>query len=236
MMQTNMKKPSFRCIIVITDSNIRDKLSEFLTDIGLSIAWQMHGIGTASSEFLNLCGLGSTQKSIALCFVQTDFARLVLAELNQALQLHKRGTGIALSIPVSALSGWLYKVLDSQLTEQERKEIEENEKKEVKNMRETITHALILVTANQGFGDAIMSCARAAGATGGTMLKGLRCSPKESAAVFGFSLQEEEEIIAIVVPQEKRTHIMTEITKHHGPHTPSQAACLSLPVDAIAGL
>ena len=38
---------------------------------------------------------------------------MLLAEMNQALQLHKRGTGIAVSIPLSGIQGWLYKVLGS---------------------------------------------------------------------------------------------------------------------------
>lgn len=235
-MQNQTRKPSFRCLVIIVDSNIRDKVSEFLTDAGASIFYQMHGVGTASSEFLNLCGLGDIHKSITLCFVQTEFTNLLLREMNQALQLHKKGTGIAISIPVSGLQGFLYKLLDSQLTEQNRKELETRSEKEVNNMSETITHALILVAINQGFSDDIMYTARACGATGGTILKGLRRSPEESAKMFGISIQEEQEIVAIVVPQEKRTEIMAEIGRQHGVNTPAHGVSISLPVDGIMGL
>ena len=44
---------------------------------------------------------------------------------------------------------------------------------------------MILVTINQGYSDDVMYTARAAGATGGTILKGLRCSPEEVANIFG---------------------------------------------------
>ena len=65
-MQDLKKKHAFRCLVVIIDSKIREKLSEFLAESEVPIYYQLHGIGTASSEFLELCGLGGIQKSIAL--------------------------------------------------------------------------------------------------------------------------------------------------------------------------
>ena len=143
----------------------------------------MHGIGTASSEWLELCGLGSIQKSITLCFIPNGRKKILLAEMNQALSLHKKGTGIAVSIPMNGMQGFLYKLLNEHTAESDGEEVE----KEVKKMSEPITHAMILVTINQGYSDAVMNTARAAGATGGTILKGLRCSPGKSAVIFGIT-------------------------------------------------
>ena len=190
-MQHKKKMPAFRCLVIIIDSNIRDKLTEFLTDASIPIYYQMHGVGTVSSDFLNLCGLGDTHKTIMLCIVPKERTRMLLAEMNQALQLHKRGTGIAVSIPLSG---------------------------------------------NQGYSDDVMYTARAAGATGGTILKGLRCSPEEVAKHFGMALQEEQEVLAIVVPKDKKTEIMTAISKQHGIDTPAHGVSFALPVDAIMGL
>ena len=130
-MQASKNRLSFRCLVVIVDSNIREKVNEFLNDSKIPIFYQMHGVGTVSSDFLNLCGLGGIHKSIILCFVPTEQTKMVLAELNQALQLHKKGTGIAVSIPVNALQGWMYKLLTSNIQEQAEVEFE----KEVKKMR-----------------------------------------------------------------------------------------------------
>lgn len=231
-MQDLSKKMAFRCLVIIIDSNIRDRLTEFLADSHIPIFYQMHGIGTVSSDFLNLCGLGDTHKSITLCFVPRERTKMILAEMNQALKLHKKGTGIAVSIPVSGLQGWLYKILNSDAQEQIQEQIE----REVKKMSETITHAMILVTINPGYSDDVMYTARAAGATGGTILKGLRCSPVEVAKRFGIPVQDEQEIIAIVVPKEKRNDVMAAISKDHGITTPAHGITLSLPVDAIMGL
>lgn len=231
-MQASKNRLSFHCLVVIVDSNIREKVNEFLNDSKIPIFYQMHGVGTVSSDFLNLCGLGGIHKSIILCFVPTEQTKMVLAELNQALQLHKKGTGIAVSIPVNALQGWMYKLLTSNIQEQAEVEFE----KEVKKMSETITHAMILVTINSGYSDDVMYTARAAGATGGTILKGLKCSPEEVATHFGIPIQEEQEIIAIVVPKEKKNDIMAAISKQHGVATPAHGITLALPVDGIMGL
>ncbi len=225
-------KTAFRCLVIIVDFNIREKLTEFLMDSKIPIYYQMHGIGTASSNFLNLCGLGDTHKAIMLCFVPKNRTKLLLAEMNQALQLHKKGTGIAISIPLNGMQGWLYKLINNADSEQTETELEN----EVKKMNDTITHAMILVTINHGYSDSVMCTARAAGATGGTILKGLRCSPTEVSTHFGIPLQDEQEIVAIVVPKDKKTDIMTAISSQHGIDTPAHAVAFSLPVDAIMGL
>lgn len=231
-MQDYTIKQTFRCLIIIVDFNIRDKVNEFLADSDIPVFYQMHGIGTVSSDFLKLLGLGDLHKSITLCFVPTERTKLTLAELNQALQLHKRGTGIAVSVPISGLQGWLYKLLSAAQSDQPEIEME----KEGKIMSESITHAMILVTINQGYSDDVMYTARAAGATGGTILRGLKCSPAESAKRFGLPIQEEQEIVAIVVPKENKADIMSAITKEHGVSTPAHGIILALPVDAITGL
>lgn len=234
MMPNTTKKPSFRCVVIIVDANIRDKVSEFMADSHIPIFYQMHGVGTASSEFLSLCGLGDTQKNITLCFVPTERTKSILAEMNHALRLHRKGTGIAISIPISGIPGFLFKIIDEPASDDISGKM--NTERDIKKMSETITHALILVTVSQGFSDDIMSTARAAGATGGTIMRGLRNRPEEVAKGFGISLQEEQEIVLIVVPQAKRTEILSAITAQHGPATPAHGIAISLPVDGIAGI
>lgn len=228
------KKPSYRCLAIIIDSSIRQRLTEFLEDAGVLIFYQMHGVGTVSSEFLNLCGLGDTHKTILLCFVPRHRAKAVLTDMNHALQLHKRGTGIAVSIPMNGMQGWLYKLLH--FAEAEAGEQEQENENEVKKMSDTITHAMILAAINQGYSDDVMATARAAGATGGTILKGLRCAPAEVASRFGIPLQDEQEIVLIVVPKDKKVEMMTAISEAHGISTPAHGVVLSLPVDGIMGL
>ena len=230
----NKKNTDFRALLIIVDSNIRKNLSDFLSEEQIPIYLQMHGMGTARSEFLSMSGLGDIHKSITLCFAPQNRTQLLLGEMNQALKLHKRGTGIAISIPVTGMQGWLYKLLNiDDNTEIQNVETE----KDVKKMSDTlITHALILVLIQQGYSDDVMNTARAAGATGGTVLKGLRCNSEKTAKLFSITLQEEQEIVATLAPKEKKVEIMSAISKEHGLGSPAQGVALSLPVDAIMGL
>lgn len=231
-MQDKTKKTAYRCLMIIIDANIRDQLTEFLNDHSVPIFYQMHGIGTVRSDIMSLLGLGDPQKSITFCFIPKHRIRMLLAELNQALKLHKKGTGIAISIPITSMQGRLYKLLASV---PDNTSVEESEK-EVKKLSETITHSMIFVTINQGYSDDVMATARAAGATGGTILRGLRQIPDEAATHFGIPVQEEQEIILIVAPKENTTDIMTTIAKEHGVSSPAHGIALSLPVDGIMGL
>ena len=119
-MQESKKQEAYRCLVIITDSHIRERLCEFLADSHIPVYYQMHGIGTASSEWLELCGLGSIQKSITLCFIPNGRKKILLAEMNQALSLHKKGTGIAVSIPMNGMQGFLYKLLNEHTAESDK--------------------------------------------------------------------------------------------------------------------
>ena len=81
-----------------------------------------------------------------------------------------------------------------------------------------------------------MDTAKAAGATGGTIIRGRRRGLEEPMQFWGISLQEEQEVIAIVTSLEKKREIMSAISRRHGPKTPAQGIVLSLPVDAVMGL
>ena len=134
---------------------------------------------------------------------------------------------------MNGMQGFLYKLLNEHTAESDGEEVE----KEVKKMNEPITHAMILVTINQGYSDAVMNTARGSGATGGTIFKRSRArSPGKSAVIFGITIQEEQEIVAIVVPKDKKTEIMQAISSAHGMDSPAHGVAFSLPVDGIMGL
>lgn len=220
------------CVVIIVDTNSRELLTDLLSEENIGIYYQTHGIGTASSDFLNLCGLGDTKKTVVICFVRREQTRLLLAELNQALGLNRRGSGIAVSIPLGSLQGWMYKLFGRN----DEKEMNVMETGSTQQTAPKITHAMLLISVNQGYGDDVMKTARAAGATGGTILKGLRCLPDETAVHFKIPVQEEMEIVSIVTPADKRADIMTAIGSQHGISSPAHGVIVALPVDGFSGL
>ena len=97
-------------------------------------------------------------------------------------------------------------------------------------------YSLILVTVNQGGTDRLMQTACAAGATGGTVIRGRWVGAQRLEQFHGVSLQDEKEAVLIACAREKRNGIMDAITQNHGAHTDEQALLCALPVDRLVKL
>lgn len=98
------------------------------------------------------------------------------------------------------------------------------------------SHDLILTILNRGYTDLLMDAAKSAGAQGGTVLLARRVGYEDAQNLLGFTLQPEKEIIAILVPREKKHPVMQAINKVAGLTTECQGILFSLPVEDIMGL
>lgn len=81
-----------------------------------------------------------------------------------------------------------------------------------------------------------MEAAKQAGATGGTILNARGVSKEKNETFFGFPLQEEKEIVAILTPEDQKKEIMENINRKCGLKSAAQAVVLSMPVEDVAGL
>ena len=81
-----------------------------------------------------------------------------------------------------------------------------------------------------------MTAAKAAGATGGTLLHGLGLGSKEAEKFLGITIQPEKDLILILAPQAKKPQIMERITQEAGLNTSGRGICFALPVNAALGL
>lgn len=97
-------------------------------------------------------------------------------------------------------------------------------------------YVMILTIVDQGFSDDVMSAARSAGATGGTVFNSRRLSSQETMQFWGLRVQEEREIVAILAEAEHKVAIMQAISQACGIHSPAHGTVLSLPVDQALGL
>ena len=97
-------------------------------------------------------------------------------------------------------------------------------------------HELIYVIINEGSSDIVMSAARPAGATGGTVLSGKGTGIKKSEKFMGISLADEKDIVMIVAPADKKTAIMKAIIDKAGPQSAAGAICFSLPISQVVGM
>ena len=189
---------------------------------------QCAGKGTATSEIMDILGLGSSEKDVVLSFAAASAAQKLLRDLDNDLRGHSGGAGIVVLIPVSGLNS-----LVANLAAYHAENLKEKE--EVKEMERT-ENSLILVVCARGCTDDVMSTAKARGARGGTVIKGRLSGRKELEQAYEVDLKPEREIVAIVVPTSLRAPIMEAINAEHGLRSEAQAALCSLPIEQIVRL
>lgn len=97
-------------------------------------------------------------------------------------------------------------------------------------------NTLILVACNRGHTDAVMATAKERGARGGTVVKARMAGLENLEQAYGLELKAEREIVAIVVPKEKRDPIMEAVNTAHGLRSEAQAVLCSLPIEHIVRL
>ena len=103
-------------------------------------------------------------------------------------------------------------------------------------MEQTGENTLILIACNRGHADSIMATAKAQGARGGTVIKGRLAGLEDLEQAYGLELSAEREIVAIVLPAERRKDVMEAVNAAHGLRSQAQALCCSLPIEHIVRL
>ena len=97
-------------------------------------------------------------------------------------------------------------------------------------------YQLIIAVVDSGYFGQVMEAAKAAGASGGTLIHARSLGSKEAEKYLGLTLQPEKELVLILAPQEKRHAIMESITAETGLNTEARGSCFSLPVNSVMGV
>ena len=189
---------------------------------------QSAGRGTAASHLLDTLGFGTAERDILLSIAPKDTLRQLMYYLKDEDRSELEAKGIAFTMDVSGLGAILAVTLS-------RIEAMDAERGEM-IMEQDNRHHLILVAVNQGYTDAVMDTARAAGARGGTVVRARWVGAGEIEQFIGITLQAEKEILAIVATGKERSRIMEEINRIHGLKSSAQAVVISLPIDHTARL
>ena len=188
---------------------------------------QCPGKGTATSEIMDILGLGSSEKDVVVSFAAASAAKKLLHDLDNELRGHTGGAGIVVSIPISGLNSLVADLAAYHA---------ESLKQKVGNEMDRTENSLILVVCARGCTDDVMSTAKAHGARGGTVIKGRLSGREELEQAYEVELKAEREIVAIVVPTGLRGPIMEAINAEHGLRSEAQAALCSLPIEQIVRL
>ena len=213
---------AIRLVVTIVERGAGNRVTRAYTARQVSTHHRCEGRGTATSEILDILGLGSTEKDVVLSLATAGAAQGLMEELDDQLGPQLNTKGIAFTMPLTGLSSLLAAAV--QLTgRQERKEGS-------KGVKESGS-SLILIAVNQGFTGEVMETAKKAGARGGTILRARWTGLEELGSAL--TLEEEREIIAIVAPEEKRRTIMEAVNAAHGPRSQAGGSVLSLGVERL---
>ena len=211
---------------LITTHKLGDKAESIFKKNGLNLQYRLGAEGTASSDMMDMLGLGSVDKCLLLSVLPKAAAQEVLGKLKRELRMHAVNSGIAFTIPLSGASGLLLHLAKGAG--------EETERKDDKTM-ENRTHALVVAMINRGFSGDVMEAARAVGARGGTVIHSRCIGSTEASALLGLSGNEEKEIVMILTDAAQKTAIMEAVTARCGAATEAKGLVMSLPVDSVTG-
>ena len=221
-----------RLIVVIVDRGKGDEVAEFGCDNCIDYSFLLHGRGTLRGEMLNLLGLGTVDKDVLISLLPKREVKTHFAGLSGLLKLKRPGKGIAFSLPLGALNGLVASNLENAFP----KESDIEEKEVMKPM--ALKFSLIGAVVEAGFVDQLMEVAKAAGATGGSLLhaRGVGRDEGNGESIVGASLQTEKEVVAILAERSAHKDIMEAINRECGILTEAKGIVFSLPVDEIVGI
>lgn len=94
----------------------------------------------------------------------------------------------------------------------------------------------VICVVNHGYVDLVMTAAKKAGATGGTVLAGRGTGNKDISEFFGITVTPEKDVALILVPKSIRDAVLSSINEGAGMQTKGMGIAFSMPVSDTVGL
>lgn len=211
-------KKSVKLVVTFAERGKGKALAKLYAEQGVLCNYQSMGRGTASSDLLDVLGIGSAEKDILISITSGERSQRLLRRLDDGLESDIYGSGIVFDMSLTGLNSLIATVLLNQ----------QQSGNGGTQMEAKTDYSLILVSVNQGHTDDVMDTARQAGARGGTVIRARWAGPEDTSQFYGISLQSEKEIIAIVAAGDLRNAIMEMINKKHGLKTEAAAMVCSV--------
>lgn len=117
-----------RLLITIVDRILTDAATNIIQNEGDGYCMEMWGKGTASSEMIDLLGLGSPDKTVIMAIVRKKDLEPIFKRFSNELELTKKGTGIAFSVPINSIGKSSLEYLEHKIEKLKQcKELKERE-------------------------------------------------------------------------------------------------------------
>ena len=233
-------KPRLKMVFFIVDWDKSEVISKVFEEEKVRFHFICKGKGTASSDILDLLGIGAGDKAVIVCVEQGVLIPVLFKEVRKKLGFHSPGAGIIFTIPLSGINTPLLRVFKDSIHKNKKIAIKREGETMASNktsaMPMEIKNDLIIAVINHGYSDDFMTVAREAGASGGTVIHARGLAHEGPVKFFGVSVQEEKEIILVVTNREKKLPIMEAVSRSCGITSKAEGLIFSLPVDSVMGL
>ena len=224
-MTQESKMPVLKLAFFIFDWTRLKSISPVFEAESVRYEFIFKGEGTASSDILDLLGIGASDKAVVLCLEQESKILSMLSEMRKNMDFYRPGGGIAFTVPLSGINNLILK--DFMESAEEQKGVK---------MSSEVKYDVVFVIVNQGYTDELMTAAREAGATGGTVISGRGLAADGAVKFFGVSVQTEREVVIILSTHDKAAPIMQAVSQAYGINSEAGGIVFSLPVDQVMGL
>jgi len=211
-------------ITTIVDRSKAQYVISMYEELEIPLVLALLGHDTNVEEQLDKYGFQSEEKAVIAAVADVEKTGQLIKNAKRKLFIDVPGYGMIIAIPIKSVGG------GKTLAYLTNNSVPDNKVPKMK-----FEYELIMVILNQSYMDDVMQVARAAGASGGTVLHAKGTS-KYAKKFFGVSLANEKEVIMIISRASKKADIMKAIADHTGPETPAGAITFSLPISAAAGI
>lgn len=212
-----------KIIVTIVERGKGNEIIKIYNDNQIFMHYQIAGFGTATSEIMDILGLGNSEKDIILSFTPDHTADELMYNLNTFLRSKINSRGIVFDAPLTGLNN----LIATMLVFKDSGKLNEGGM----IMENKGDNSLILVAVNNGYTDMVMDTARGAGAKGGTIVRARWTGTGSIEQFYGITLQSEKEILAIVAGKDNRNQIMEAINSKHGLKSKAGGMICSIALD-----
>lgn len=94
-----------KLLFIITSRADEPAISELVSRLGGALTASTFCKGTAKSDLLEVLGISDTEKSLVLATAKESTIKVIYNVLVDVYKFNEQGTGIAFSVPISAVGG-----------------------------------------------------------------------------------------------------------------------------------
>ncbi len=195
-----------------------------LERLKLPVSYELLGRGTASGTLLQKLRLEPTPKRLLINLAGEESTGKLMQRVKRELYIDAPGNGISVSVPIKSVGG--AKTLEFLKGADESAKTPRSAEYE---------NELIVIICNEGYSEAVMDAARAAGARGGTIVHA-KGSARSDSRFYNVTISDEKELLLIVAASADKAQIMRAVLEQCGPSSPAGGISFSLPVSLAMGL